>query len=134
MALHYITKHILEKVKNNYPNNEAVIIESLDGFDSEDTTLISIEEEGSEDYIAFATKIENFANNGYEYLFETNIGFEDNDGNCLEIFLLKPEYKELYDKQMDVGNLVTNKSWSLHNANFLIENPNSYITIWAGPL
>ena len=71
---------------------------------------------------------------GHAIILESDIGYDDDGGNCYQAYILKPEHKEAYDKHyfhsLEDENMANS---SLVAFQYILAYPDHFISVWAGP-
>ncbi len=124
----YHTGRIINRVAENYNHDMVLQFSPINGhFNDEDTEPDRIDQ-------SMVTRLDFLFLAGAEIVLETDIGYDDDGGNCYQAYIIKPEHKAEYDKHyfhsLEDENMANS---SLVAFTYILAHPDHFISVWAGP-
>lgn len=124
--LNYQTKRLIKRVNNNYNDKAHLHLDPADAYFQSEKDPCPIED--------LIPELETLFNQGADIILETNQGYDDEGGDCYQAYIIRPEFKATFQHYYDLNYERDGKClFQLCIMEYITQNPEHIITLWAGP-
>lgn len=126
-TLHYQTEHILKSLEDNksFSNYCLCITETNEFTNSAD--ILDLRDEN--DKRLATQQLEELFDKGYDTIFQVRSGYDEEGGQCIEHYLIKPEH---YPHLQNLISSYEGPSFHSFYMKYLLDFPEHTLTVWSG--
>lgn len=83
--------------------------------------------------LSFPEYLDHIFEDGAQLIIETYEGADDDGGTCYQAFILDVDWVHHFWRDFNASNLIQSVNLTLFTVEFIINNPEAFMVVWAGP-